>query len=141
MKLLLSNGTKFFASIMCDKTIGAPCESQAVSFDRRLYVKRHVLINISNTSGLQSSLIDNCFRRYDAMHNMFNTNFTRFFFSAMSDDFGSFPFSSNFKETKPNIIMRNLNKTFKTALLTLFYFIGIVMFTLIRIIPFFKFTL
>lgn len=139
MKLLLSNGTKFFASMMCDKTIGAPCESQAVSFDRRLYVKRHVLINISNTSGLQSSLIDNCFRRYDAMHNMFNTNLTRFFFSAISDDFGSFPFSSNLKQIKPNITMENLNKPL--ASLTLFYFISIIMFALIRIIPFFKFTL
>lgn len=80
---------------MCDKTIGAPAESQAASVECRLYVRRHVFINIFRVSGLQSTLMGNPFKRYDALHKMLNTKLMVFFFSEISDWFGSLPFSEN----------------------------------------------
>lgn len=54
MKSLLSRATKLFASIICDSTNGAPCESHAASGERRLYVTRQVFNKVSKTSGLHN---------------------------------------------------------------------------------------
>lgn len=93
MKSLFSIATKFFESIICDKTSGAPCASHVASGVRRLYVNLHVFNSVSKISGLHNSWLAICFSRYDALHKMPNTRFTVRFFSEMSDRLGSFSFS------------------------------------------------
>lgn len=143
MKLLFNNATKLFASIMWDNTNGAPWESQVASGDRLLYVSRHVFSKVSNTSGLHSSFILSCFKRYEALHKMPKTKLIVFFFSRMSDWFGSFSFSEKlFKVTfqfQKWFNIENLKK--RMWFRTVFYIICIIMFALIGHILIFKFTL